>query len=94
MKIYLLDNSDLSRYEALNKGYRNDVYIECNNNFYKVNVYDFVRLQQDAISEIEEYGYYSIDTNIVIVKEVSEDCIKLTVSKLFKEGYFMEITAI
>lgn len=88
LKIIFLADSELDEFEAISKGYRNDVFINVSNKLFNVSVYDIVRLQQDFESELEEYGYFSIEPNLVLVKEVSKEQISLTVNKLFKQGYF------
>lgn len=55
-----------------NKGYRLDVYVGIDSDLFKINVYDIVRLQQDFESEIQNYVYYAVDPNLVIVKEVNQ----------------------
>lgn len=94
VSIYLLDNSELAEFESISKGYRQDVYVKINSNWYNINVYDIVRLQQDFESEIEECRYYSIESNLVLVSEVSRDNIIFTVQKLVKQKYFEELKPI
>lgn len=92
--IYLLDDSELAEFESISKGYRQDVYVKINSNWYNINVYDIVRLQQDFESEIEESRYYSIESNLVLVSEVSRDNIIFTIQKLVKQKYFEELKPI
>lgn len=94
LKITFLADSELDEYEAISKGYRNDVFINVSNTLFNVRVYDIVRLQQDFESELEEYGYFSIEPNLVLVKEVSKEQISLTINKLFKQGYFENLKPI
>ncbi len=91
MKIYILDNSELRNFEAFSKGYRADVYVEIEELFYQIFVYDNVRLMEDIEMEFEEYNYFSVEPNIVIVKEVKNENILFTVQKLVKENYFEKI---
>ncbi len=91
MKIYILDNSERGNWEAYSKGYRADVYIEIDVLFYQIFIYDNIRIMQDIASEFEEYNYYSVEPNIVIVKVVNIENILFTVSKLKSEGYFKKI---
>lgn len=67
MTIYFLDDSELAEYEAISKGYRTDIYVEIEDIFYNVSVYTILRLQQDFESENEDYGYYSVDPNLILV---------------------------
>lgn len=86
----LKDNSKGNRaeYEAVDKGYRNDVFVKIQEDYFNVRVYDIVRLKQDFESEVEEYGYYSADPNLVLVTEVTTDNVLKIISQLYEEGYF------
>lgn len=53
IKIIYLDDSEHADYEALNKGYRNDVYVRVLNDVYSLHVYSIVRLKQDFETEVE-----------------------------------------
>lgn len=88
IKVYFLEDTELAEYEAISKGYRNDVIVSVSDNFYHVYIYDVVRLQQDFDSELEEHGYYSIEPNLILVKEVSRENIHLTVKTLYEQKYF------
>ena len=91
MTIYCLDNSEYATHDALSRGHRSDIYVKVNENFYRLNIYDMVRLTQDFETEIEEYGFYSIEPNLVIVNEVSNEEIKKVLPGLYKQKYFEEI---
>ncbi|WP_374018185.1 hypothetical protein ABU162_29860 [Paenibacillus thiaminolyticus] len=93
-KVLFLENTELAEYEAINKGYRNDIYVKISNMVYNIRAYDLVRLQQDFESELEEYGYFSIEPNLVLVKEVSKEYIYLTIKELFKQKYFEDLKPI
>ncbi|MFC9711765.1 hypothetical protein ACFTRD_26840 [Paenibacillus sp. NPDC056933] len=88
IKVDFLEDTELAEYEAISKGYRNDVIVSVADTFYHVYVYNVVRLQQDFESELEDYGYYSIEPNLVLVKEVSRENIHLTVKALYEQKYF------
>ncbi|WP_339274045.1 hypothetical protein MKY59_23650 [Paenibacillus sp. FSL W8-0426] len=88
IKVYFLEDTELAECEAISKGYRNDVIVSISNNLYHVYVYDIIRLQQDFESELKDYGYYSIEPNLVLVKEVSKENINLTVKALYEQKYF------
>ncbi len=92
--IYLLDDSELALFEANQKGYRNDVYVRIKHNYYKVNIYSYVRIVQDFETEHAEYGYFSIDNNIVLVKEVTNEEIKSVLFNLIKQNYFADVKPI
>ncbi|GGH61396.1 hypothetical protein GCM10008014_36790 [Paenibacillus silvae] len=88
IKIYFLEDTELAEFEAISKGYRNDVIVAVSGVFYHVYVYDIVRLQQDFASELENYGYYSIEPSLVLVKEASKEIIQLTLRALYEQNYF------
>ncbi|WP_211234298.1 hypothetical protein [Paenibacillus taiwanensis] len=73
LKLFFLEDPEFADHEAISKGYRNDVFVNVSKNLYNVRVYDIVRLQQDFETEVQEYGYYSIETNLILVKEVSNE---------------------
>ena len=88
IKVFCLDNSELAEYEAVSKGYRGDVYASISNQIYHLNVYDIVRLQQDFETELEEYGFFSTEPNLLLVKEANSKEIKKLVLSLYKQKYF------
>ncbi|MEK3825863.1 hypothetical protein [Paenibacillus sp. FSL K6-1558] len=88
IKIYFLEDTELAEYEAVSKGYRNDVIVAISDLIYHIYVYDITRLQQDFKSEVENYGYYSIEPNLVLVKEASKEVIQSTIKALFEQNYF------
>jgi len=90
-KIYFLKNDELTNYESLNKGYRNDVFFKDKIFLYRLKIYDLIRIVQDAELEIQEYGFYDIETNLILVNEVNEEEIVNTIKELFKQGYFNKI---
>lgn len=89
--VIFTDNTELAEYEAVNKGYRNDVFVKINEDYYNLRVYDIVRLKQDFESEVEEYGYYSIEPNLVLVTEVTTDNVFKIISQLYEDGYFKHL---
>lgn len=93
IEIYFEEDSDLVEFESESKGYRNDVFVKEHNLIYKLNVYSMIRLQQDFESEIESYGYYAIEPNLVLVHDVKREVIIDTILKLKNQNYFSEILA-
>lgn len=90
-EIYFLHDNELAEHEAISKGYRNDVYIKINDQWFRLSVYDNIRLQQDFEEEIETNGYYSIEVNLVLVKETSKREIQKIIENLYNEGYFKKL---
>jgi len=91
IKVLCIDNSELAEFEAINRGYRDDIYVKVSDRYYHLNIYDIIRLQQDFESELEYYGVFSSDPNLVIVKEVNIEEIKKLVNHLYKQKYFEQI---
>lgn len=88
VEIYFVNNSEKAEFEAIQKGYRLDVYVKIDDAVFNIRVYDIVRLKQDFEDEIVQYGYYSIDSNLILVKQVSRKEICFTLENLFREKYF------
>lgn len=93
-KFFCVDSSKLYELDAKDRGYRSDIYVEIDNAFFHLHVYDIVRLKQDFETEIEYHNFFRIEPNIVIVQEVTWRNIKLTIEKLFKGKYFDNIKPI
>ena len=91
LRIYFSDDTELIEYEAIMKGYREDVYVYLKENVYKMSVYTLIRLQQDFDTELQMSGYYSVEPNLILVKETSKFEITRTINKLFSQGYFQRI---
>jgi hypothetical protein len=92
LRIFCQDNSELSEFEASSRGYRSDIFVGVNSkNYYHLNVYDIVRLKQDFDSEINYYGFFGIEPNVILVNKVTLKEIKYTVEMLFRQNYFDKI---
>lgn len=91
INIYFMDNTELSEYEAIQKGYRLDVFVKVNNQYFNLRVYDIIRLQQEFESEINSKDYYAVEPNLILVKEVNKNEIVNTIKSLHKQKYFEEI---
>jgi hypothetical protein len=88
---FCTDNSEYAEFDAVNRGYRGDIYIKIGKEYFNLHVYDPVRLSQDFNHEIEEYGFFSSEPNIVIVPEVNSWEIVQLAKYLFKSKYFLRI---
>ena len=89
--IYFSEDTEVTEYEAINKGYRVDVYVKIDKKVYNLSIYTMVRLQQDFDSEVKTYGYYLPDTNLIFVRDTNKDEIINTVNWLYKKRYFDSI---
>lgn len=92
--LYYLDDSERSVWEAQSKGYRNDVYVEIQNELFHVHIYDNIRLIQDFEDEMKQYGYYQIEPNLILVQTVIEEEIIKTLDNLVKQDYFARLKPI
>lgn len=88
LEIYFLDDSELAEFEATQKGYRLDVYVKIKNDFFAINVYDIVRLNQDYETEMELKNYYAMEPNLVLVSGASKDQIVFVINKLYLQKFF------
>ena len=94
IKISCLDNSEFAEFDAINKGYRGDIYVKILDKFYNLNIYDIIRLQQDFELELKDYGMFTPEPNLVIVIEVSNIEIKNIVQHLYIQKYFENIKSV
>lgn len=95
ISIFCSDNSDLAEFEASSKGYRSDIIVKtASGAFYQLHVYDIVRLKQDFDAELEAYGFFGIEPNLILVEEVVLSNIKVTVERLWAQKYFDQIKPI
>ncbi|AIQ29239.1 MULTISPECIES: hypothetical protein [unclassified Paenibacillus] len=94
ISVFYLEDTELAEFEASNKGYRNDVYVMILNDLFNIKVYDIVRLKQDFELESESYGYYSVEPNLIIVKEVTKEAIEFVVKKLYEQKYLESIKTV
>ncbi len=88
MKIYCLDNSELAEIEANHRGYLGDIYVFIDGNYYHLNIYNFARLKQDFEMEIDEYGSYGVEPNLVLVSDISKRSVRDIIDYLRRQQYF------
>lgn len=91
IEMFLEDSSDLAELTSQNKGYRTGIYIRYNNNVFKLTAYDTTRIIQDFQDEYEQYGFFAIDPNLILVKSVTIEQLFFTITKLEKQRYFENI---
>ena len=82
MNIYVEDNSKNMQDESFQKNYRNDVYVKIDNNFYNLSIITIARLKQEVEESFEN------EIVLIIVKEVTNDCIIDSIKVLYKKNYF------
>lgn len=89
-KIIYEDDSELSDFEALNKGFRRDVVLLVGQKIIRLYIVDFVRFCQDYEEEMQNDGFYIDEPNTIIVPEVTKTVIEHKISKLYQLGFFSE----
>ena len=88
--IYFTDDSEIAEYEFFTRGFRNDIYVQINNNYYNLNVYTISRLQYEFDIAWNFEKYYLIDPNIILVNEIKKPEIILTINQLDKRMNFFK----
>lgn len=91
MYIYFSENSEASEFEAVSRGWRQDVYVLIEKALFQLYIYTPERLVQDFQIELEDYGYYQVDSNLVLVTSTDKETIVSTILHLYENGYFKEI---
>ena len=91
LNIYFTDDSELAEYEATSRGYRIDVFVKIDNNFYNVRVYTMIRLRQNFDSDMKTYGLCLSEPNMILVNDSNRNEIIETIKKIYKQKYFDEI---
>ena len=85
LEVFFSRDSERVEFEYELKGYRSDVYVRKDKCFFNLIVYDPVRLCQTFDDDVASQGYYSIDHNLILVKEVNKKEILFTIQKLDEE---------
>ena len=91
MRIEYENDTDLAEFEAINKGYRNDIIVNIKGSRFRIYATTMRRLEQDFETEIKEYGFYEVEPNIVIVESATKESIESTIEYLFKCKYFEKL---
>lgn len=88
MNIYVEDNSKNMQDESLQKNYRNDVYVKIDNKFYNLSIITIARLKEEVEESFENEIVFCTPNNVIIVKEVTNDCIIDSIKVLYHKNYF------
>ncbi|KOY16826.1 hypothetical protein [Paenibacillus xylanivorans] len=91
MEIYFEEDNELFSWEAESKGYRYDIYVKIDKELFRVAAYDLARITQDFNDEVIHNGFYRMDANLILLKEVTKDEIISTVTRLYQEDFFGEL---
>jgi hypothetical protein len=68
--IYFGNNTELLEFESYYKGYRLDVYVKIDTNFYNVHVLSIETLKKEFEVENSDYRFYDSEPGAILVKEV------------------------
>jgi hypothetical protein len=80
-----------AQFEAKSRGYLSNVYAQqSDGSMYPVVFYDCIRLAQDLEYEVSTGRMCVADTGMIILPEVTLECMKIAVKKLTDEGYFKQ----
>ena len=88
MNIYVEDNSKNMKDESFQKNYRNDVYVKIDNTFYNLSIITIARLKEEVEESFENEIVFCMPNNLIIVKEVTNDCIIDSIKVLYHKNYF------
>ena len=88
IKIIYENDTKRAEVEALERGVRFDIFVLIGEKKYKIHVTTLLRLQQDVETDMDYYGYYIAEPNILIVDEVTKEKISFIVEKMYKCHYF------
>ncbi len=91
MYIYFSEDSEASEFEAVSRGWRQDVYVLIEKALFQLYIYTPERLVQDFQAELEYYDYYRVDSNLVLVTSADKETIISTILHLYADDYFKEI---
>ena len=86
--------SERDIFEAECKEYISGLKVEIDGKAYIVNICSIYRINQEFQMEMEYYGYYVTEPNLIIVDEVTPEKIKLALESNYKNRYFDKIGAL
>jgi len=86
--IFFGDTSKVAEFEAFNKGFRRDVFIQIDFKIFNPVFYDIIRIVEDFEQEYATYGYYDIEPNLILLKDVTTKSIIETSLKLIQQKFF------
>ncbi|WP_025666925.1 hypothetical protein [Aquimarina megaterium] len=91
LEVFCLDDTESREIDSIHRGFRGDIYVKVKEEYFNLNFYDIIRLKQDFETEIEVYGVFSSEPNMIIVEEVKKELIIRSIKNLFKRKYFDQI---
>lgn len=85
MKIFYADDSKYFLDEAKDRGLLDCVYLLYNDKYYKITIYDKIRLIQDVNEEIRTEGAFTAIPNLIIANTITYEDIVLAIKKAVNE---------
>ncbi len=85
MKVFITDDSQHFLEGVRNKGWSDDFYLLYNEKYYKLIIYDKIKLSQDVNRAIATEGAFTPLPNLVIVNTISYEDIMLAIKELIKD---------
>lgn len=89
MTIYRISFYDVYDDEALEKGYREDLVLKKGNHYFRLYFYDSTRFKQDMDSDIDQYKYYVLPVNTIILPKITKEEIAKFCTENFKDNYYL-----
>ena len=81
MTIYKIPELQWSDEVAYEKGRRDDLVLENEGHFYRLNIYDSISFRQEVQREVSYYGYSVLEPNLIILNEVTRNEIENVLKK-------------
>lgn len=87
-EIVYSDDSELTEYEAEQKGWWPNIVVKIGDKRYNICIMSMLRLQQDFQFKIDRVGWYNTIPNTIIVENVVKKEIEHVIMQLYKSKYF------
>ncbi|QVK19267.1 hypothetical protein KHQ81_06085 [Mycoplasmatota bacterium] len=83
IEIYLLDNSEEEEGYWMQKGRRPYIIVKIDNNYYNLIAYDYEEFYRESKETIQDSGYFCIEPNLILVKELTNEGIILAILHIY-----------
>ncbi len=88
VSIYFGDDSKAAEMDHFNRCYRSDVFVQIDELLFNVVFFDPDRLVEEFHLQYERQGFYDIDPNLVLLKDITTEAIIKTTLALVEKKYF------
>lgn len=82
------DSDAFTQFEVESKGLFMDVYVEVNDQQFRLTFYDIARLKQDYESAVENNASHFFEINLVIIAKVTKELMLQAISDIYHENGF------